>query len=165
MKTFVNEYEYTFDVISESISAWWRRKYNFKKGCINSVLLALLILLISLYTEQWMLFVALIPLPLLYIIFIFQKMKIAVKLEQEKIKVIFPDGIPILQVEIDEDICMITPKSETHVQFSDIEDIIETKNLIILMVKGMMTVTLAKRGFKQGNAGGCIDYLNEHIRK
>lgn len=165
MKIFVNEYEYTFDVISESISAWWRRKYNFKMGCISSVLLALLIFLISLYKERWMLFAALIPLPFLYIIFILQKMKMAVKLEKEKIKVIFPDSVPILQVEIGEDICMITPKSETRVQFSDIEDIIVTKNLIILMVKGMMTVTLDKKGFKQGNAGECLEYLKGHIRK
>ena len=164
MKSFINEYEYTFDIISEGITAYWHKKYNIKRGYLLSGILFLLLLLVCLYEKRWG-FLALELLPLLLILFFHNKVKVAVKLEQERMKVIFLDNTPLLRVEIGEDICMITPTAETHVQFSDIENIIETKNLIILMVKGMMTVTLDKIGFKQGNADECIQYIKEHFKK
>lgn len=161
MKSFINEYEYAFDMISEGITACWYKKYNIKRGYLLAGVLFLLLILVCLYEKRWE-FLALELLPLLLILLFHNKVKAAVKLEQERMKVIFPDCAPILRVEIGEDICMVTPKAETHVQFSDMENIIETKNLIILMVKGMMTVTLDKRGFKQGNVEECMAYLNEH---
>lgn len=168
MESFINEYEYTNNVISEGISAWWHRKYNFKKGYLLCGILFLLILLLSLYKKRWeLLMLELLPalILLLMIPFLHKKVRLAVQTEQERMKVIFPDGIPVVQVEIGEDICMITPKAQTHVQLSDVEDIIETKNLIVLMVKGMMTVTLDKRGFKQGNADECMKYIKGHFTK
>lgn len=164
MESYINEYEYTYDIISESLTAWWHKKYNIKRGYLLSGILCLLILFVCLY-EKWWLFLALELLPLLLILFFHNKVKVAVKLEQERMKVIFPDSAPVLRVEIGEDICMVTPKAETRVQFSDVEDIIETKNLIVLMVKGMMTVTLDKQGFKQGNADECMQYMKEYCIK
>lgn len=164
MESFINEYEYTFDVICEGITAYWHKKYNIKRGYLLSGILFFLLLLVCLYEKRWI-FLALELLPLLLILFFHNKVKIAIKLEQERMNVIFPDSAPIFRVEIGEDICMVTPKAETRVQFSDIEDIIETKNLIILMVKGTMTVTLDKRGFKQGNADECTKYIKGHFTR
>lgn len=163
MRSFRNEYEYTPDVMSEGITAWWKKKYNLKNGYLLSGILFVLLLSGCLYLKRWE-FLTLELLPLLMIFFFYKKMKLAVKTEQEKMKVIFPDSVPVFHVEIGEDICMITPKADTHVPFSDIEDMIETKNLIILMVKGMMTVTLDKRGFKQGDVDACIEYLKERLK-
>lgn len=164
MKSFINEYEYTFDIISEGITAYWHKKYNIKRGYMLSGILFLLLLLVCLYEKRWAFF-ALELLPMLLILFFHNKVKVAVKLEQERMKVIFLDSAPIFRIEIGEDICMITPTAETHVQFSDIENIIETKNLIILMVKGNMTVTLDKRGFKQGNADACTQFMKKYCIK
>lgn len=164
MEPFINEYEYTFDVISEGITACWHNKYNLRKGYVLSGILFLLILFVCLYEKKWG-FLAIELLPLLLILFFYNKVNVAVNLEQERMKVIFPDSAPVLRVEIGEDICMITPKAETLVQFSDVEDIIETKNLIVLMIKGMMTVMLDKRGFKQGDANQCMKYIKGHFTK
>ena len=168
MESFINEYEYTHDVISEGISAWWHKKYNFKKGCLLCSILFLLILLLSLYEKRWeLLALELLPslILMLMIPLLHKKVKLAVQSEQERMRIIFPDGIPVIQVEIGEDICMITPKAETRVRFSDVEDVIETKNLIVLIIKGMMTVMLDKRGFQQGNADECMRFIKGNLTK
>lgn len=51
-----------------------------------------------------------------------------------------------------------------HAAFSDIEDFIETKNLIVLLLKGSLTVALSKNGFKEGSAEECIAFLKENIK-
>lgn len=56
-------------------------------------------------------------------------------------------------------------KGENNVPFSDIENLAETKNWVILFLKGSMTVAPDKKGFTSGNADECINYLKARINR
>lgn len=40
---------------------------------------------------------------------------------------------------------------------------VETDHMIVLLIRGSMTVALDKKGFLSGTADECIDYLKEQI--
>lgn len=91
--------------------------------------------------------------------------KRAVRMQQERIRVFFKDTIPVYRIEIGEDIHITTLGSERNISFSDVMKLIETKNLMILLVRGNMAVTLDKRGFVQGDTDACRQYLKEKISR
>lgn len=160
MSLFVNEYKYTTDIISESMAVWWRR--TFRNGYISMGICTLVILSLSLIRMQ-LVYLLLLPLPILVIVLFKVKEKRAVKLEQERMEVIYKDDIPFIRVEISEDIHILSDKRESCVSFSDVENMVETNHLIVLFIRGSMTVVLDKKGFISGNADECINYLKEHI--
>ena len=160
MALFVNEYEYTTDIISESIAAWWGKKY--RNGYISMGICTLLALGLFLLIKDSV-YLLLGLLCMLLIVLFKVKEKRAIKLQQERFKVLYKDAIPITRVEISEDIYTSTNERESRISFSDVENVVETKNLIVLFVKGSMTVTLDKQGFISGNADECMNYLKEHI--
>lgn len=160
MKLFVNEYKYTTDIISESMAVFWMR--YFRNGYISMGIFILSIFILSLFSMQ-LTYLLLEPLPILMIVLFKVKEKQSVKLEQERMKVIYKDVVPSIRVEISEDIHLLSDKRESCVSFSDVEDMVETNHLIVLFIRGSMTVALDKKGFISGNADECIDYLKEHI--
>lgn len=160
MEFFVNEYKHTTDIISESMAVWWGRK--FRNGYISMGICVLLILGLSLLRMQ-LAYLLLGLLPILVIVLFKVKERRAVKLEQERMEVIYKDAVPFIRVEISQDIHVLSDKRESRVSFSDVENVVETKNLIILFIKGSMTVALDKKGFISGNADECMNYLKEHI--
>lgn len=162
MELYVNEYQYTADVISESTAAWWRRRYG--KGYWNMLAVSILLVVICVITRK-IVFIALEIMPLLVVLMLRLKEKRAADLERDRMKVIFKDTIPAFRVEVGEDILMVTPQTKTQVSFGDVEDVFETKHLIILVVKGSMTVALNKDGFRQGDAEGCLKYLKSKLQK
>ena len=160
MSLFINEYEYTTDIISETMAVWWGRR--FRNGYISMGICILLSLGLFLLRKQSV--YLLLGLFCVLLIVLFKvKEKRAVKLEQERMKVLYKDAVPVTRVEISEDIYTSTNKRESRISFSDVENVVETKNLIILFIKGSMTLTLDKKGFISGNADECINYLKEHI--
>lgn len=160
MKLFINEYKYTKDIISESMAVWWSRK--FRNGYISMGICILIFLSISLLGKR-LAYLLLVPLPILVMVLFKVKEKQAVKLEQERIEVIFKDAVPSFHIEIGEDIRVLSDKGDSSASFSDVENMIETNHLIILFLRGSMTVALDKSGFISGNADECINYLKEHI--
>lgn len=160
MALFVNEYEYTTDIISESIAAWWGKK--FRNGYISMGICILISLGLFLLRKR-LIYLLLGLLSILLIVLFKVKEKRSVKLEQERMKVLYKDAVPIIRVEISEDIYTSTNKRESRISFSDVENVVETKNLIVLFIKGSMTVALDKKGFISGNADECMDYLKKHI--
>lgn len=81
MKHFINEYEYTTDIISESMAVWWMR--YFRNGYITMGIFIFLILSLALFRMQ-LIYLLLEPLPILIIVLFKVKEKRAVKLEQER---------------------------------------------------------------------------------
>ena len=160
MKLFVNEYKYTTDIISESMAVFWMR--YFRNGYISMGIFILLILSLALFRMQ-LIYLLLEPLPILMIVLFKVKEKRSVKLEQERMKVIYKDVVPSIRVEISEDIHLLSDERESCVSFSDVKDMVETNHLIVLFIRGSMTVALDKKGFISGTADECIDYLKEHI--
>lgn len=145
MKHFINEYKYTSDIIKEAVSAWWYWKFDKGYKALSIVILILLILSIL---KKNFFFLLLEILPLATIVMIKLKTHLAIKLEKERVQVLFPNDAPIFHVEIGASILCKTERSNSHVSFSEIEKIIETKNLIVIMMKkGAMSVSLNKNGF------------------
>lgn len=160
MKHFVNEYKYTTDIISESMAVFWMR--YFRNGYKSMGIFILLILCLALFRMQ-LIYLLLEPLPILMIVLFKVKEKRSVKLEQERMKVIYKDAVPSIRIEIGEDIHCLSDKRESSVSFSDVEDMVETDHLIVLFIRGSMTMVLDKEGFLSGTADECIKYLKEHI--
>lgn len=162
MTYFVNEYQYTADVSAESVIAWRRKK--FRVGYLYIPIAALIILLASVGFGHFRPDVLIMEVvPLLVLVMYIRAEKIGAKSERERIEVLYKYAVPVFHVEIGEDLHVITPRSESHVSFSDVENMVETKNLIVLMIKGRMTISLHKNGFLQGNAEECKRYLKERI--
>ena len=160
MALFVNEYEYTTDIISESMAAWWGKK--FRNGYISMGICILITLGLFLLRKR-IIYLLLGLLCVLLIVLFKVKEKRSVKLEQERMAVLYKDTVPTIRVEISEDIYVSSDKRESRVSFSDIENVVETKNLIVLFIKGSMAVALDKKGFISVTADECMDYLKRHI--
>lgn len=158
MNFFENEFEYSPEFINESVRGWWGRR--FKRGYISMTVCILLIIFVALLMRQ-PIYLCLEILPILVVILMRQKTKLAVRLEKDRLEVVYKDTPMSCHVEIGEDISMSNSQSERHVSFSDVEDLFETKNMIVIMLKGRMTVPLAKSGFKAGDTESCLNYLKE----
>ncbi len=162
MNHFVNECLYTPQVISEAIGAWWDKR--LRSDLWKFLLLMVLILAGSILTDNYyLLFMELLP--VLILALYKYKARQSIRTEKERLKVIFQEETPVYYVEIGEDIYYKTPKSENRVQFSDLLDARETKSLIVLFLKGSMTLTMSKTGFKEGNYKDCLAYLKTRIKK
>lgn len=171
MNYFVNEYQNTDEIIAEGITAQVRRRsvvLYIAIGCYT--LWTLYMIAMDIYFGAFSIYTVLSSYELMTIILTalliwicIRREKRAVRIQQERIRVFFKDAIPVYRIEIGEDIHMTTSGSERNLSFSDVMKLIETKNLMILLVRGNLAVTLDKRGFVQGDADACRQYLKEKI--
>lgn len=170
MNYFVNEYRNTDEIIAECITAQVRRRSVILYIGIGYFILWALFLLsmrinfgVSIFygwSSQEL--VAVIMPPLLIWLCMRRKNR-AIRMQQERVRVVYKDAIPVYRIEIGEDIHATSPESERNISFSDVRKLIETENLMIMMIRGNLTVTLDKRGFTQGDADTCRQYLKEKI--
>ncbi len=111
---------------------------------------------------NWLLISLLCLLPI--ILFSFKK-KVAVKTEIERMNVLYKGEPLLIKVVFDENISMSTSQGERMVELSSIESFVKTKNLIVLMVKGSMTISLSKDGFTEGTCEEFLLNLKEIVKK
>ncbi len=156
MKRFVNEYRCTDAFIrecTEKCSKWKVRK-NVIILMICSVIFLLLFLAMRNLT---FLIMALLPFGSLGILRL--NISKGVKNEISRLHVLNPQQTPLIRVEIGEDISYCSQKANNRIAFSNVEAILETKNQIVLAIKGSMTLPLDKNGFTEGTADECLAYL------
>ena len=161
-KRFVNQYEYNTELVKESINSWWNNK--LKKLIVIIVLLMISIGILFLITNKFTLLIIGL-LCLLPIIFLSLKKRIAIKTELERIAVLYKGEPLIIKVIFDQNICMITSQGERRVELSSIQAFAETKNLIVLMVKGSMTIAFSKKGFIEGNSEDFLHHIKNILKK
>lgn len=161
-KKFVNEYEYNRKIVEESLRSWWNKKFKNNYVIIGMVIIILIILFLMTFNIHWLLLTIILFLPILLVEL---KKRIAIKTELDRLSVVYKEKIPVIKVIIDKDIKLITSNSEKSIEFSSIESFTETKNLIVLMIKGSMTVPLSKKGFIEGTYEDFLTYLKEIIKK
>lgn len=161
MQHFVNEYEYTPDVLEESVGAWW--DCMFKAGYRSMLVVFILIAALSIVMKRPVLL--LVELAPLFIIVLFKlKKKKSIQIEKERVDTLFRNSALTYRVEVGEDISVTSAKGNNRIPFSDVENYIETKNLIILFTKGSMTVTLDKKGFREGTKEAFMSFLTDKIK-
>lgn len=160
-KRFINQYEYNSDFVKESIGVWWDSK--FKKAMISMPILIIICIVSFLMTMKiiWLLTGGICLLP---IILFKLKKNIAIKTELERMKVIYKDKPLNIKITLDDNICMLADGNKRSVEFSSIETFVETKNLIVLFIKGSMTIAFSKEGFTEGNYEEFLLYIKQIIK-
>lgn len=156
MGTFVNEYKYTPEVIAESTAAWYRK--HFKKSYILLVVMIPLALLLMLQESQMEAAALIVTIPL-FAILLKRREKRAIRIYQERSAMFNKNIVPAFRIEISNDIHITEPNSERHLSLSDLVDVFETKNLIILEIRTNLFYVLDKNGFIEGSSDECIRYL------
>lgn len=161
MPHFVNEYEYTPDILEESVGAWWDCK--FRDGYRSMLVGVILIAALAIVMKRPVLLLAEFA-PLFVIALLKFKKKKAIQIERERVDVLFRSSGLSYRVEVGEDISVISSKGSNHIRFSDVENYIETKNLIILFVKGSMTLAFDKNGFREGAKEDFLSLLADRMK-
>ena len=162
MDKFVNEYEYNEAVIKESMQAWWGNQF---KRCWIEMPIILIGMIVCFLLTRNALFLLLGFMAALVLLFSVTNQKKAVKIEKERMEVTHKGVVPTLQITVAEDIHMVSPQMERHLDFTSVEKILETKNLVVLLLKGNMTITLCKTGFTEGTWENCLTYLKNMIKR
>lgn len=161
MQHFVNEYGYTQAILEESIGAWWDYKF---KGMHRSMLIVSILILAVAALKRWPVFLLAELAPLFIILLFRYKKKKAVQSEWERIDVLYHGTDLRYRVEVDGDITFTSPKARSRIRFSDVEGYIETKDLIVLLIRGSMTLPLDKKGFKEGTKEAFMSLLADKVR-
>lgn len=158
MQQFKNEYEYTDELIKESITAWW--EWRIKK---QKIMFYICIVFFGIWFVVQKQVMYLIPaiLGVGGLILIKFRIRNEVKMEKQRARVMYPNKIPHISVEIGEDLKLSSGDNTRHLKISDIENYKETKNLIVLFLKGKMTIALSKQGFVEGTPQEMIAFLKK----
>ena len=161
MQHFVNEYEYTPDILQESIGAWW--DYKYKDGYRSMLAVFILIAVLSIVMKRPVFLV--VELAPLFVVVLFRfKKKKSIQIEQERIDILFRGTDLFCRVEVGEDISFTSLKGNRRIQFSDVENYLETRNLIVLFIKGSMTISLDKKGFREGTKEDFMSLLANTVK-
>ncbi|MEE8885307.1 MAG: hypothetical protein SOI56_01910 [Eubacteriales bacterium] len=161
MKKFVNVYVHTPSLSEEVTKIWWRMK--FRLFYILLAVMAVVVFAAVLITGQ-PLFLFYEAFPVLELIFISYRKKKVFKIEAEHEKEIYKDETPTVRVEIGDDIAAFTTRGADHVAFKDIRQIAESKDLVVMLSKNDVVITLKKDGFLEGTAEECVAYIRRQRR-
>lgn len=157
----INKYKYTMEGANEIITKWWADK--FQTGIIRMVLLVVFNLVVYAVTGHKAALV-LTAACILALVLVFLKAKNAVCIELQRIEVTHgKDGVE-LTVELGDKIIINSQNGTKTILYEYIEKIIESKNFIILCVKGEMTMALKKDSFVEGSKDECMKFLKEKLK-
>lgn len=157
---YINEYTYSEEMIRESLLAKWYNKNKKTYVIIAAFIVIMLIMAIVKTNWIFLIFVALfLALGAFYELI---KRRI-VKNDLEKAKILYENGTVSIRVEIADAIRAKSESNEKEILFSDVEKVIQSRNLILIILKGGMTFTLSKDGFQEGTAEDCFNYLKRKL--
>ena len=158
MQQFKNEYDYTDELIKESITAWWG--WRIKK---QKIMFYVCIVFFGIWFAVQKQAMYLIPCVLAVggLLLIKYRIHNEVKMEMKRARVMYPDKTPHIHVEIGKDVTLSSGDNTRHLKISDIENHKETKNLIVLFLKGKLTIALSKDGFTEGTAEEMLKFLKK----
>ena len=158
MQQFKNEYDYTDDLIKESITSWWNWRIK-KQKMMFYVCIAFFGIWFVVQKQAMYLIPAVLAVGGLFLIK--YRIRNEVKTEMQRARVMYPDKTPHISVEIGEDVTLSSGDNTRHLKVSDIENYKETQNLIVLFLKGKLTIALSKDGFTEGTAEEMIKFLKK----
>ena len=164
----VNKYTNTKEIVKEYQKAWWNNRYKKEIIVMLVVLLIGIFMLITQITQKnvkIMNLIAFTILPIMYFAMYFYKKKKAFKLEQERFKKIYKDvKNREIKIRFDDVIKVTTNKSTTEVSYDKVKKYIDTKNLIVLLLEGDMTIALKKDSFVNGTEEDCKKILDDKLK-
>ena len=109
--------------------------------------------------------VALVFVPIVFLLAMIEKEKKGIKVESERMSIMYGKTEVETIVELYDNIKMITEsKNEREISYDHIITYKETKNLIVIILKGRMLIPLSKDGFIDGDVESCKKLLNSKIK-
>ncbi|MFI3307555.1 MAG: YcxB family protein [Mycoplasmatota bacterium] len=153
-------YEHNLKNSKEIAEAWFNNKAKKINIIIYIFIVLLIIAMIFSFQILYLLFFGLL---LIVKVVYIKKRKDLVNMEGARLKVIYKDKPLNVTVELDDKIHLISNKSQRVLEYSDILEIIQSKNFIVLVVKGQMTIAINKNNFETGSAKECLKLLKEKL--
>ena len=144
---FVSEFQYTEECIPEYLKRWWRENLIVSYMIIRRNLVYLFLEL----------------LPILLLLLIRVKVSRAIKIEKERYQVNYRNTVPLMHIEIGQDILYRIEDKEKHLSLSDIKKVLETPDMIVICLRGNLILPVKKTGFIQGDVEHCVKYLRSQI--
>ena len=163
-----NEYVYTKEIIEEYEKAWWNNYFKqFKIYALVLLILGVIILIYGIFNHINSGFgIALIVLSFTLIILLYLKRKQAINLEIKRYNVLHGNKKKTLVIELDETIkCSLDNENKRNISYDKVKKIVETDNLIVLLLDGNMVIALKKDSFTVGNYEECKKFLLKKINK
>lgn len=164
----VNKYTNTKEIVKEYQKAWWNNRYKKEIIVMCGVLIIGIIMLVTQVMQKnvrIMSLVAFIVLPIMYFGMYFYKKKRAFKIEQERFDKVYKNvKNREIKIRFDDIIKVTTNKKTTEVAYEKVKRYIDTKNLIILLVEGDMTIALKKDSFINGTEEEFKNMLDSKLR-
>ena len=157
---FVSEFQYTEECIPEYLKRWWR------ENLIVSYILTALVFLyffLMLIIRRNLVYLFLELLPVLLLLLIRVKVSRAIKIEKERYQVNYRNTVPLMHIEIGQDILYRIEDKEKHLSLSDIKKVLETPDMIVICLRGNLILPVKKTGFIQGDVEHCVKYLRSQI--
>ena len=102
-------------------------------------------------------------LPILLLLLIRVKVSRAIKIEKERYQVNYRNTVPLMHIEIGQDILYRIEDKEKHLSLSDIKKVLETPDMIVICLRGNLILPVKKTGFIQGDVEHCVKYLRSQI--
>lgn len=159
---FTVKYKYGKDVASETLGAWWRRKFRVPVLLLAAGAVVCAILALVLQQPVW-LFPAVVC--VLGDLAFWIQGKRAVTAEMDALRRLYHIDNPSITAVIGEKIQVkVSNHTKTHA-WSEIEGYLETKNQFILLLHGSRTIALPKNGFGKQSPDACRQYLEERLKR
>ena len=163
MEKFINKYEYTDDVITEAMTAYWSMKNGGHHG--RDAIIISMFSVVAALLNQWIFSAFFIVGLFVFIIISDYKRRKIIFNEIQRKKDFNPNEDLVIEVTVAADIHLKSGETERIASFEDIADFVESKNLIVLLFKNDATLTLHKGNFVEGNANDCLVYICDKIGK
>ena len=163
-----NEYKYTKEIIEEYEKAWWNNYLKqFKIYAFVLLILGIIILIYGIFNHINITFgIALIVFSFTLIILLYLKRKQAINLEIKRYNVLHGSKEKTMVVELDDTIkCSLDNESKSDISYDKVKGIIESDNLIILLLDGNMIIALKKDSFTVGSYEECKKFLLTKLNK
>lgn len=154
----VNRYLYTAEIIRETM------KKSINKSAIILDIIGVFICIYCIYKgvllNSTFLIVEGVILLFLVIGINAYKIKKAIDIQIERVRVQYGEEPQEITIELKDNIQMYIKDSKKEISFNDVISYKETDNLLIILLKGKMTIPLKKDSFLEGSMKECKELLD-----
>jgi len=168
---FKNETTYTKEVHKEEYLALWMHRKGAKLTIFLVQVIILLTIILVIY-EAWtdtinIGIMVYISIPVIFVMVGGLMIYYDIKESYQMLQGIFQDKNPVLIYEIEDHIKEHNSISggDNTFDYCQIYKIVESKNLIVLILNGNLMISLKKNGFTQGSWNECKDFIGQKCRE
>lgn len=147
-------------ILTESYNAFWLYKYT-NAFLTMSIVFAVMLIMIIADTKKIEFYSFGLILPILFGITMFFRKKRSVKSIARSFTHKYKGRTPLVHIRFEDNIVQDIEGELTSIPYKDVTKIIDSRNLIILVLKEKMFCILSKNGFKDGNYKKCIELIKE----